>query len=368
MQITVDTTGMRSDLFVATDPLARDHCVVVIKGTFVADARGELRLADEQLPPQQTDEHGGDPATTSVRRACDFVLEKPLTDVLVLGDAIAPRGRPVARLDVSLAVEDRIKTIAVFGDRRWTRSIGGLSPSTPQPFSRTPLVYENAFGGVDDSKGPDAIQIEPRNPVGVGFHAHRLDRDIIDSPLPNLERPQDLLSATRGRPQPIGLGCVGRSWQPRVAYAGTYDRRWLEDVSPFLPDDFDARYYQCAPADQQFPLFRGGETIRCIHMAESPSVEFKLPTLRIPVRFRFLKHTVEQVGALDTVLVEPALGRVQLVWRCRAPLTHKPVELREIEVGERLSGLIGRKGRLPVFRGLSAAVQWLRAGKRGEPR
>ncbi|MDC0668093.1 DUF2169 family type VI secretion system accessory protein [Nannocystis radixulma] len=368
VQITVNTTGMRADLCVATDPHARDHCVVVVKGTFFSDAHGELRLADQQLPPQDTDEHEGDPATTSIRRACDFVLEKPLTDVVILGEAMAPGERPVARLDVSLAVNGRVKTVAVFGERRWVRGLGGLAPSAPVPFVRSPLVYERAFGGIDDSRGPDVIEIEPHNPVGVGFNVHRSDRAILGSSLPNLEYPRQLLTNPRARPQPIGFGCVGRSWRPRIAYAGTYDRRWLDEVCPFLPADFDSRYHQCAPADQQFPLFHGGEVIRCVNMSESPAVEFKLPALKIPVRFRFVDRTVERLGALDTVVVEPALRRIQLVWRCRAALTKKLLELREIEVGERPPAPIGRKGRLPVFRGLSAAIRWLRAAREGGPR
>lgn len=40
---------------------------------------------------------------------------------------------------------------------------------------------------------------------------------------------------------------MGRSWQPRLRYAGTYDQHWMDERLPFLPEDFDLRYFQSAP-------------------------------------------------------------------------------------------------------------------------
>ena len=84
---------MQSGLTLTADVDARDHCVVVIKGTFIADERGELRLASEQQPIVRSDEHYGDPASSPVRLECEFVLDKPATDVVVVGKAVAPGSR-----------------------------------------------------------------------------------------------------------------------------------------------------------------------------------------------------------------------------------------------------------------------------------
>ena len=50
---------------------------------------------------------------------------------------------------------------------------------------------------------------------------------------------------------PAGFGPIARHWEPRVRWAGTYDKRWQRTRKPLLPDDFDDRFHQCAPEDQQ---------------------------------------------------------------------------------------------------------------------
>jgi hypothetical protein len=74
MQITSNTTGMQVGLTVATDKDAHNHCVVAVKGTFQTNARGEMTLAPEQRPLVSTDEHYGDPASTSVLYECDLQM------------------------------------------------------------------------------------------------------------------------------------------------------------------------------------------------------------------------------------------------------------------------------------------------------
>src|SRR5687768_10569565 len=106
---------MAAGLFVTADTDARDHCVVVVKGTFRTDASGELTLAAEQHPPVTADQHHGDPAATSIRHACDFVLAKPMTEVIVVGKAVAPNRTPVERLMVRLEVQGRAKDALITG-------------------------------------------------------------------------------------------------------------------------------------------------------------------------------------------------------------------------------------------------------------
>jgi len=103
--------------------------VVAIKGTFLADVHGGLKLAPEQKPLVTTDQHHGDPETTSVRYESDFALDKPLTDVIVVGNAVAPWGRPVERLVVGLEVAGATKELAVNGDRHWIDVLGKLGAS-----------------------------------------------------------------------------------------------------------------------------------------------------------------------------------------------------------------------------------------------
>jgi hypothetical protein len=367
MQIAHNTTGMQAGICVATDKEARDYCVVVVKGTFKTNARGELSLAEEQRPLVTADEHYGDPATTSIRYECDFALTKPLTDVVVVGKAISPSGQPVTQLGVCLEVQGRKKNLLVFGERRWVRSLGSIFASKPVPFLEMPLTFERAFGGLDESRGPGQAAAEQRNLVGVGFHLHRRAALIEGTPMPNLERPGQTISSPHDRPEPIGLGHVGRAWAQRIAYAGTYDARWRDERAPFLPADFEPRYFQSAPEEQQFPHFQGGERIRCLHMAAEPVIQYLIPSLRLPVRFSFADRTVEHLGVLDTVILEPHRALAMLVWRTRVQLGKKLNVLREIFVGEQPRAhsrqpISYRNGR-PVFSGLDAAIRWLRASR-----
>jgi hypothetical protein len=368
MQITANTTAMAAGLAVVPDKEARDHCVVVVKGTFQTDSQGRMSLAPVQSPLVYTDEHYGEPGASAIRYECDFALSKPFTDVLVVGKAVAPQGQRITELQVRLEVQGRAKDILVVGERRWLRTLGTIHPSTPVPFTELPLTFDRAFGGQDDSKGPALAAVEQRNPMGVGFHPYREKKDVEGKPLPNLEHPKHRLTSYRDVVAPIGFGCIGRNWKPRIDYAGTYDQRWLDEVAPFLPADFDDRYFQSAPTDQQFPLFKGGEVIRCVHMAASPVVEYRIPSLQLPVSFGFEKGDVRSFGVLDTIVLKPHEGFATLTWRATVPLGKRLHALRSIVVGEQSHHASARpqayRHGKPFFRGLNEAVRWLR--KRNE--
>lgn len=363
MQIVANWTRMLAAMTVTADSDRRDYCVVVVKGTFLIDHAGAMRLAPEQAPFIHADEHHGAAETSSIRHESDFALHKPLTDVLIVGKAVAPGGRPVKQMVVTLDVQGRRKELLVTGDRQWTSTLVGLLPGKARPFVEMPLLFERAFGGVDDSQGPGRIAAEPRNLVGVGFQPHRKRDDIVGGLLPNIERPGQPVVGPRDRPDPIGVGCTGRSWAPRSRHAGTYDQRWLDNVCPFLPADFDHRYFQSAPQDQQFEHFRDDETIHCVHMAEAPRVTYKLPAISVPVRFRFRDRDVQEVGKLDTVILEPHHGQAMLVWRARVALGKKIESLREITVGHppvSAGASVGQRRGKPVFRGIEATLRWLK--------
>src|SRR6266542_6610715 len=94
MQITNNTTDMIAELTVPTDKDGRDHCVVVVKGTFSIGQDGKATLAKNQEPFVYADVHYGDPGTTSIKYECDFASFKPKTDVIVNGHAYSPTGKP----------------------------------------------------------------------------------------------------------------------------------------------------------------------------------------------------------------------------------------------------------------------------------
>lgn len=334
MQITTNSTRMPAALFVAPDKDGRDHCVVVVKGTFAIDEAGEPRLAEVQAPLAYVDEHWGDPATTSVRYECDFALYKPCTDILVSAMAFAPRGKPVERLMVGVEFAGVRKELLVIGDRYWFMGAAGMRISQPAPFVTMPITFDRAFGGIDDSR-PGETAAELRNLVGRGFWKHAERRHIEGHPLPNIEDPLMPLRSPGDTPPPAGFGVVGRGWQPRIRHAGTYDQRWREEKFPFLPDDFDPRYFQSAPVDQQVSGLQGGETIRCTNMTPEGVLETKIPREEVPVEFVFRDRKEHALGRLDTALLEPHERRMIITWRASVRLGRKPSALREVIVGKR---------------------------------
>jgi len=362
MQVLSNTTGMLAAVMVSTDKDAYDYCVVVVKGTFVTSPSGALTLAQEQRPFVYADEHYSHPETSAIRYESDFAPIKPLTDVVVVGKAVAPHGQAVKSLSVRLEVNDRVKELTVFGDRQWKRSWGRIIASEPRPFCEMPLTFDRAFGGIDDSQGPGRCDAERHNLVGVGYHRHRRGSDLVGMPLPNLEYPRQPISEPSDLVSPAGLGFVGRAWQPRIDRAGTYDSRWRAQVCPLLPTDFDDRYFQSAPDDQQFALFRGGELIRCVHMSSEPVVMYTVPTIQIPITFQFIDHEVTQQVTLDTVILEPHEKLAILLWRTRVRIGRKPSALRWISVGPKPAQdrIIGYRNGKPIFTGLADAIRWLR--------
>src|SRR5207247_3801921 len=104
---------------------------------------------EKQLPVTLADEYYGEPGKTSIKNPSNVSLTKPATDVLLLGTAYPPRGRPVTHMDVSLTAGSLRKTIRVFGDRVWEKRGVLPSMSNPMPFATMPLVWERAYGGME---------------------------------------------------------------------------------------------------------------------------------------------------------------------------------------------------------------------------
>jgi hypothetical protein len=73
------------------------------------------------------------------------------------------------------------KAFTVWGDRMWETGAMGASPGPPKPFSRLPISYDNAFGGVDDfSPFPEEHRTYLPNPVGRGWH-RLTQRELVDA-------------------------------------------------------------------------------------------------------------------------------------------------------------------------------------------
>lgn len=325
---------LETGITIATDKHGYEHVLAVAKGTFEIGHDGTCNLAKEQQPLVDADEYYGEPGLSSVRYESDFALRKPRTDVILNGSAYAPIGKPTPFVDITLELSTIHKTIRVFGDRVWKSSLfGSFFPSRPKPFVEMPIVYERAFGGADTShKNEKKHAFESSNLVGVGFH-NRVHKGTEGSPVPNVEHPKKRIRRPTDKPPPIGLGFISRNWKPRFYYAGTYDETWLDECFPYLPLDFDDRYFQGVPEDQVCDYLQGGERVRLTNLTPEGRLEFKLPTVAVSVKLVYEWGEEDLVPVLDTVILEPAVPRCILTWRTSARLKGKLAHLYEVWVG-----------------------------------
>jgi len=315
--------------------------VVMVKASFelLDPTSDQLELAppERERPLRPADIPWGEPEMSSVAYPSDHCVYKPGTDVVVLASAYPPAGPAVTSYDVFVQVGPLYKTVRVFGLRVWQADGNGLSaPGTAGPVE---MRYENAWGGVDGVDTPNFIE-EARNPVGTGV---RLDPATLTHQLaPCLEDPDALIGSFRTRPPPAGIGAVGRHWQPRRQYTGTYDDAWKEFRAPLAPTDRDDRFEQCASPGLVSPVpLLSGELVGLLNLTPGGgSRRFFLP--RLALQFSFEVPDREPYVTrphLDTVLID-ALNlslekplAVELVWRAAVPAPRKP-ELAKVRVEE----------------------------------
>lgn len=295
------------------------HWIVVVKGTWNIGSDGGLTLAEEQLPPLYAAEYLGEPGATSLRYEADLVGMKPGTDVVVLGSAHAPGGRPTPSVEVGLRVGPIDKRLLVHGPRLYGRGVVGPSPEDAEPFVQQPISWELAWGGTD-TRDPDPARhgLEPRNPVGRGYARER--GALIGTPAHQIE-------PAGGGQEPAGLGPIGPSWAPRLAFAGTYDDRWFAQRRPLLPEDFDPRFFMAAPADQQvLEHLRGGEDVELSQLHPAGLLRFRVPRHWFVFTSRFGRKEVEHRARLVSVVIEPDEGRLQVAWQTSLPVSAPDVD------------------------------------------
>lgn len=309
--------------------------LVAVKGTFSIGPDGSTKIAAVQEDVCRAPQLTGEPGRSSLRYESDLVLTKRTTDVLLHGNAHAPRGEPAPQVDVMLKIAGLTKVVRVFGDRRWKRSAVGLSPTRPEAFLTMPITYERAFGGIDRSPQASAARgWERRNPVGVGF---ALEEDhLVDTPLPNVEDPHDPIASWNHRPRPAGFGPIARRWSPRLELAGTYDESWDNERRPLLPLDFDERFHQCAPGDQQAPKYlRGGEPVELYNLTPDGFLRFTLPTVTIGFLTWIAGEMRPHPARLHTIIIEPERSRLMMVWHTALPCHHDVHRLKWTRVFEK---------------------------------
>ncbi len=284
---------------------------VLVKGTFEL-APGELAVAPEQEDLCE-ERHWDNNALASLYWPGDFAPLKRRVDVMLVGHAYAPGGRPATTLTASLRVGDLFKSVQVTGDRVYAPNAArGLDPSPPAPFTQVALRYERAALSADNPVG-----VDPRAPPVLSMPA-----------APNLERAE-------GRGVPC-FGPIAPSWRTRRRLVDDAALFWAYGVArartpgaPPLgpaPARFDFAFFNAAPADQQIDMLRPGTPVVLENLdPEHPRLETRLPAFR-PQVFRAPPQHVnggrveEIILRCDSLWIDTDRGVAVVTWRGIADL------------------------------------------------
>lgn len=333
-----NTTPYTAERTWVIDQKGEKSWVVIVKATYEILDNSKVVLSEKQEDPLFTSKYSGEEGKSSILYDVDMVPIKSATDILLNGHAYAPQGKSVRKLDVVLRVGSLKKQLTVFGNRRWTKSLllfGALSMTRPEFFQSIPISYEMAFGGWDTkSNNTSDHRLYQPNPIGRGFgtkQAH-LDGEL----LPHIEDPKHLINSWKDRPPTAGFGVVASYWSPRLELAGTYDDNWMQTKAPLLPNDFHPKYFQSAPANQQYSGFLdGGEEVELENLSENGPLRFCLPKVRLTFKTLFGKDDVEHRAKLHTVIIEPDLSRIIMAWQTCLPCHHKADALDTTIIAEK---------------------------------
>jgi len=313
----INTSSLVAAPFTLLDGRGAETLLIIVKGTWSIGPDGTLTVAQEQVLISSEPVYYGTPGASSLIHDSDIVLQKPGTDCVLIGHAWAPQGG-VPHVDVTFAVGPLKKQARVFGERRWSMPGSGTASITRvAPLEKIPLTWELAFGGSDTTpQDPADHQFCLENPVGRGIMARTSQINIDGQLLPNIEDPGDLIQQPGQRPRPAGFGMIAPYWQPRAGYAGIYDEEWRRTVNPLPPADLDPRFYSTAAPGLCTPQHLTGSEPVCVEGAtRQGTLRFHLPDLTPRAMVRFRRSDDRIALKLDTVIVEPDVARLILVWR-----------------------------------------------------
>lgn len=352
----------------AIDASGKPWLTVIAKGTYVLPDLADGDEPPSALRPERSrglllsDEFIGEPGYSAPTFEADLAPFKPRCDLLFKGSAHVPfrLGQPNAgsSVDVALRLQNAQgqalvdKRLRVHGKRQWLRQDGAWVLSAGEAFLQQPLHYGISFGGAwshEDlgSEDPAERLVHPMNLVGRGFAqaafldllknapAHQTER-WLDGRLEVAQSPDVLMA-------PAAFGPVARAWQPRLQWAGTYDQHWKDEIFPLLPPDFDERFHQAAPEDQQLDYPQGGEVITLVNLTASSAQTARSPLaqyrLRVPKRRLAMamltrqRDTVVLEPRIDTLVVDTDAMRLHVTWRARTRLRRSLNEVHTVVVG-----------------------------------
>lgn len=239
----VNSTPLPADLRVGPLPGSdRRVGALLAKATYRIGKGGALELETQEPVPLF---HMDVETELGLVPRDDLVRHDEAFEVILLGAAYAPAGRPAPVTTVTLAVGGVRHELDVVGDRYWVGSPGHLFLSPPEPFVRMPMTWSRAFGGtasvlIDVEAVVDVADV--RNREGRGFDREAamkglaaglampagypvlLEPEVLRQP-PNLESPFAPVTRPTDAPDPL-------CWATLPMDSGLHILRALDGLDP----------------------------------------------------------------------------------------------------------------------------------------
>ncbi len=345
-------------------PTGRSYLGLITKRVYRIPPRGPVQPLPDAPPIHSTTTYASSTSPTGMRRLLHdsdlFCCAKSVTDVLLCGSAHSLRGR-VRSIDTAIEVGPVTKAVRVHGDRRVERgSDRTLRFGAAEGFESMSIDWDRAYGGRDlhaenlrfpkpkGALGPRAKDevhgalCYPRNYAGRGFMLGVDPERIIGTLAPNLEDPNQPITADRlilpdlmdwmDAPVSAAYGPIDLFTFPRALFAlrpafNPPKRRLYEiEAGAFTAVDLakpqqltppsDPRGYACAPAGLAVRRLEGAERVKLWNLhRERDYIEFDLPADRPTLILEPPGVAPRRLDALlQTVLIEPDEDRITLTW------------------------------------------------------
>lgn len=273
---------------------------VVCKATFeLLPVMSPLARVQEPVVEADVYADGG-----SLALASDLAPFKKQPEVLIVGHAYAPSGRPVPSLVARFAVGSMSKAIQIVGDRSFDDD--GW-PEDPAYFTKMPLVWRRAAGG-PGTVNPAGMRLGDAPKAGASGLAHA----------PNLLPAGVLLTSRKTPIKPAGFGPIAPMWPSRAAclhrHAASFSAgRWSERP---LPSDIDPAYFNAAPPDQRRALPFGEEVIELENLhPRSSYLSTRLAPVTPIATIDYGSNPQPLPMLCDTLTIDTDRGIAMLVWR-----------------------------------------------------
>lgn len=323
-----------------------------------------------------------------IRPGSDYWPYKEKSDVAVLGSAFAPDGKPVKAMQVSAQIGSVAKRVQVFGKRMVEWAGGEVAWIPPgEPFTEVPLTNDNAYGGIDFRVKPwrpgetpgypwgreaDHPGMYPRNPMGKGYLV--VPGEVPDFEMPNLEDPDDLLTAERlvtrdpklwyRQPLPWCYDWTMMLAFPRICFIhsgvdawfpGPEDEGMPEVRRGFCPPNYRSMmknrrdthslnlFYQEASLGFMLKDVKGGEPVTLAGMNPAESeIRFPLPTPLKSLEFEIEGKRDAVKPRLHSVVFRPAEKKLTMTYAgdIKLPRLFVPGIHKHIPVAIRVNGTL----------------------------